>query len=68
VEMRARVMLFHMKKRSLRSRFSAVQGRISEPASCILEVVEEKGTVGEASHQSEVDAGVASLVGELPTK
>jgi len=34
-------MLFHIKKRSLRSRFSVVQENISEPF-CILKVVEEE--------------------------
>jgi hypothetical protein len=38
-------MLFHIKRRSLRSRFSAVQGGVSKLSSCILAVVEEKGKV-----------------------
>jgi hypothetical protein len=49
------VILFHIERRSLRSRFSAVQGGVSKPSSCILKAV-GKRKEGEASRQWMVDS------------
>jgi hypothetical protein len=57
-------MLFYIEKRSLRSRFLAVQGGVSKSSSCILEVVKEKGR----GCLARVDGGLVSLVGDLPAK